>query len=227
LESETPADNLAREREVMVRELASPLNEAPITDQRVLNALRAVPRHEFVPAPYRAQSYENTPLPIGQGQTISQPYIVALMTQLLDLDGHEKVLEVGTGSGYQAAVLGELVGEVITIEIRPELLDEARKKLEDLKARGVLHWQKLVAVVGDGWKGYPPGAPYDAIVVTAAPREVPRALVDQLKPGGLLVIPVGDFFQELKLIRKLVDGSTDEKSIVPVRFVPLVDDPRQ
>jgi protein-L-isoaspartate(D-aspartate) O-methyltransferase len=144
------------------------------------------------------------------------------MTQLLELKGPERVLEIGTGSGYQAAVLGELAAELYTIEIRPQLLEEAKKKLEDLKARGLLHWQKLVAEVADGSKGYEPGAPYDAIIVTAAPIKVPDALVAQLKPGGRLVIPVGDFFQELRLIRKGADSKVTEEPIVPVRFVPLL-----
>jgi protein-L-isoaspartate(D-aspartate) O-methyltransferase len=208
----------------MVDQLASSFNEAPITDKRVLDALRRVPRHEFVPESVRSQSYQNRPLPIGESQTISQPYIVALMTQLLELDGTENVLEIGTGSGYQAAILGELAAEVTTVEIRPPLLEEAKKKLEDLKARGVLGWKKLVAVVGDGSRGYPPGAPYDAIIVTAAPSKVPDALLEQLRPGGRLVIPVGDFFQELRLIQKDAGGGVTEKTIVPVRFVPLLED---
>ena len=214
----------ARERERMVAELASPFNEAPITDELVLEALRRVPRHEFVPEAFRAHSYQNRPLPIAESQTISQPYIVALMTQLLELDGTENVLEIGTGSGYQAAILGELAAELTTVEIRPPLLEEAKKKLEELKARGVLRWKKLLAVVGDGSKGYPPNAPYDAIIVTAAPVRVPDELIAQLKPAGRLVIPVGDFFQELRLIRKDADGKITDKTIVPVRFVPLLED---
>jgi protein-L-isoaspartate(D-aspartate) O-methyltransferase len=212
------------ERERMVEQLASPFNDAPITDKRVLDALRRVPRHEFVPESVRSQSYQNRPLPIAESQTISQPYIVALMTQLLELDGSEKVLEIGTGSGYQAAILGELAAELTTVEIRPQLLEEAKKKLEEMKARGILRWKKLVAVAGDGSKGYPPDAPYDAIIVTAAPNKVPDALLEQLRPGGRLVIPVGDFFQELRLIRKDGDGKVTEKTIVPVRFVPLLED---
>ncbi len=206
----------------MVEELASAAFDAPITSKRVLDVLRSVPRHEFVPPEVRDKSYENHPLPLPEGQTISQPYIVALMTQLLELKGGEKVLEIGTGSGYQAAILGELASEVYTVEIRPQLLEAAKKTLEDLKARGVLHYQKLEALVGDGSMGYAPAAPYDAIVVTAAPRTIPVELLNQLKPGGRLVIPVGDFLQELQLIRKRADGSYSPESIVPVRFVPLV-----
>jgi protein-L-isoaspartate(D-aspartate) O-methyltransferase len=221
-EGEYTEEWFVREREKLVDELASPTHDAPITDPRVLDALRKVPRHEFVPRAYRDQSYENAPLPIGDGQTISQPYIVALMTQLLDLEPGDRVLEIGTGSGYQAAILLELAGEVYTVEIRPELLEVARKKLEELRARGVLRSGKLVAIAGDGWKGYAPGAPYDAIIVTAAPDHVPPALIEQLEPGGRMVIPVGDFFQELQLIRKRPDGTLSEETIVPVRFVPLV-----
>jgi len=214
-----------RERERMVEQLKSSANDEPITDPRVLAALRGVPRHEFVPPDFRNQSYHNTPLPIPESQTISQPYIVALMTQLLELTGKEKVLEIGTGSGYQAAILGELAGEVYTVEIRPALLEAAKKKLEELKARRVLHYRKLEAILGDGSKGYQPGAPYDAIIVTAAPTKVPVELMNQLKLGGRLVIPVGgDYIQELQLIRKKEDGTYVEQPIVPVRFVPLLNE---
>ena len=212
-----------RERERMVHQLRTGASDVPIVEPRVLDALLRVPRHEFVPTEVRSQSYDNTPLPIHPGQTITQPYIVALMTQLLELKGTERVLEVGTGSGYQAAVLGELAGEVVTVEILPELLVAAKKRLEDLKARGVLRYRKLEAVLGDGSKGYVPAAPYDAIIVTAAPTKVPVDLLNQLKPGGRLVIPVGgDYIQNLQLILKKPDGTYDEQSVVPVRFVPLV-----
>ncbi|MGQ9590918.1 MAG: protein-L-isoaspartate(D-aspartate) O-methyltransferase [Planctomycetota bacterium] len=214
----------ARERERMVEELVASASDAPIVDPKVIRALRTVPRHEFVPEEFRDQSYLNTPLPIPESQTISQPYIVALMTQLLALRGDEKVLEVGTGSGYQAAILGELAGEVYTVEIRPALAETARKKLLELRERGVLQFQKLEVVVGDGSRGHPPAAPYDAIIVTAAPERVPVELLNQLKPGGRLVVPVGgDYIQELQLIEKREDGSYAEKPIVPVRFVPLVE----
>lgn len=213
----------ARERERMVEEILESNPDAPITDSRVIAALRSVPRHEFVPEAERRRSYDNTPLPIPESQTISQPYIVALMTQLLGLEGTEKVLEIGTGSGYQAAILGELAGEVYTVEIRPALLAVAKRKLEELKAGGVLHYRKLEAIVGDGSKGYPSGAPYDAIIVTAAPRMIPVDLLNQLRPGGRLVIPLGgDYIQELQLIQKGEDGSYSGETIVPVRFVPLV-----
>ena len=221
-EGEYTEEWFVREREKLVDELASPAHDAPITDPRVLEALRKVPRHEFVPRAYQDQSYENSPLPIGDGQTISQPYIVALMTQLLALEPGDRVLEIGTGSGYQPAILGELACEVYTVELRPALLEVARKKLEELRGKGVLRSGNLVASAGDGWKGYAPGAPYDAIIVTAAPDHVPQALIEQLEPGGRMVIPVGDFFQELQLIQKREDGTLSEETIVPVRFVPLV-----
>ncbi|HVR73898.1 MAG TPA: protein-L-isoaspartate(D-aspartate) O-methyltransferase [Planctomycetota bacterium] len=217
-------DEYALARERMVAELEATGGDAPITDSAVLRALSVVPRHEFVPEAVREKSYENHPLPLPENQTISQPYIVALMTQLLELKGTEKVLEIGTGSGYQAAILGELASEVYTVEIRPNLLETARAKLEDLRSRGILHHRKLVTIAGDGSKGYEPGAPYDAIIVTAAPRKIPAELLSQLKPGGRLVVPVGDFFQELQLIRKKEDGSSIQESIVPVRFVPLMND---
>jgi protein-L-isoaspartate(D-aspartate) O-methyltransferase len=222
--AEEPESELlwTKQRETMVRELAVSSGDDPITSRAVLDVLARVPRHEFVPLGVRAQSYRNAPLPIAESQTISQPYIVALMTQLLDLDGSERVLEIGTGSGYQAAILGELAAEVYTVEIRPALLEDARQRLENLKARGILHYKKLVAALGDGAKGWPPGAPYDAIIVTAAPKKVPVELLNQLAPGGRLVIPVGDFYQELQLITKRPDGTYDETAIVPVRFVPLV-----
>lgn len=210
------------ERKRMVALLSSDATDARIKDPRVLDALLKVPRHEFVPEEVRDQSYKNSPLPLPENQTISQPYIVALMTQLLELKGPEKVLEIGTGSGYQAAVLGELADEVYTVEILPALLETAKKKLEELKAKGVLHYKSMVAKEADGSKGYAPGAPYDAIIVTAAPRKVPVELLNQLKPGGRLVIPVGDLFQELQRIRRKEDGSYSEEVIVPVRFVKLV-----
>jgi protein-L-isoaspartate(D-aspartate) O-methyltransferase len=221
--SEVSEERYRRQREQMVEQLASSASDVPITDPKVLEALRKVPRHEFVPVEFRSQSYQNTPLPIQESQTISQPYIVALMTQLLALDGTEKVLEVGTGSGYQAAILGELASEVYTVEIRGTLLESARKTLEALKADGILHYRKLEALHGDGSLGYKPAAPYDAIIVTAAPKKVPVELLNQLKVGGRLVVPVGgDYIQELQLIRKKEDGSYVEQPIVPVRFVPLV-----
>ncbi len=208
-------------RECMVKHLSSSAFELPITSERVLAAMRNVPRHQFVSQELRARSYENNPLPIAEDQTISQPYIVALMTQLLDLKEGERVLEIGTGSGYQAAILGELAAEVYSVEIRPQLLESAKRTLEGLKAKGVLHYKRLETHLGDGNKGHPAAAPYDAIIVTAAPRSIPVELLNQLKPGGRLVIPVGDFVQELQLIKKSADGKYSEESIVPVRFVKM------
>jgi protein-L-isoaspartate(D-aspartate) O-methyltransferase len=218
--SPAPSD-YAQERKDMVRELESLDVDHPITSQRVLDALRVVPRHEFLPSRLWPRAYEQYPLAIGENQTISAPYIVALMTQLLDLKGAETVLEIGTGSGYQAAVLGELAREVYTVEIRESLYNTAKKTLKELKQKGSLHYEKLETVLGDGSKGHLPAAPYDAIVVTAAPRRTPVELTRQLKKGGRLVVPEGDFFQTLKLIRKREDGSLETESIVHVRFVPM------
>ena len=185
----------------------------------VLQAMQDVPRHFFVPEPLRDRAYLDGPQPIGSSQTISQPYIVALMTSLLELDGNEKVLEIGTGSGYQAAILSRLAKDVYTIEIRQELAKNARKTLADLGYRNI-HFR-----VGDGYEGWPEAAPFDAIIVTAAPPETPRALVDQLKVGGRLVIPVGRLIQDLEVHTKTEDG-LERRKVIPVRFVPMVSDPQ-
>jgi protein-L-isoaspartate(D-aspartate) O-methyltransferase len=184
-------------------------------DQRVLAAMAKVKRHEFVPPAQRRSAYRNRPLAIGAGQTISQPFIVALMTDLLGLQPDDKVLEIGTGCGYQAAVLGELAKDVYTIEIVESLGKAAAQTL----AR--LGYANVHTRVGDGYKGWPEHAPYDAIIVTAAPDHVPPALVAQLEPGGRLVIPVGRLAQELLVITKNADGTTTSQEIVPVQFVPL------
>jgi len=184
-------------------------------DARVLAALAEVPRHEFVPAPQRRSAYRNRPLSIGSGQTISQPFIVALMTDLLQLQPEDKVLEIGTGCGYQAAVLAELVVSVYTIEIVESLGKTAAQTLERLG------YTNVHPRIGDGYAGWAEHAPFDAIIVTAAPDHVPPALVEQLSPGGRLVIPVGKLSQELMVITKNADGSTTRKEIVPVQFVPL------
>ncbi len=209
-------ESFARKRNEMVDAIAP-----SIRDPRVLEAMRKVPRHLFVPAEWRDRSYRDVPLPIGEGQTISQPTIVAIMSELLNLDGTEKVLEVGTGSGYQAAVLTELAREVYTVEILPGLSRSARETIEELQRTSAIS-TKPTFVVGDGNKGYEPAAPYDAIIVTAAPTEVPGALLEQLKAGGRLVIPVGDYYQELKLITKDETGKITEESMKLVRFVRLV-----
>jgi protein-L-isoaspartate(D-aspartate) O-methyltransferase len=180
-------------------------------------ALDAVPRERFVPPEFAARAYENNPLPIGEGQTISQPFIVALMTELLQLAPGARVLEVGTGSGYQAAILAEMGAQVYSIEIVAPLAERARKALD---AAG---YGAVVTRTGDGYLGWPDAAPFDGIIVTAAPDHVPPALVEQLKPGGRLVIPVGPHWlsQDLRVIRKEADGRTVTQRTLPVRFVPL------
>jgi protein-L-isoaspartate(D-aspartate) O-methyltransferase len=185
-------------------------------DAPVLEAMRAVPRHEFVPAEVSGQAYADRSLPIGLGQTVSQPYIVALMTHLLEVKPGDRILEIGTGSGYQAAVLARLAGEVYSVEI----VEELGKRAAETLAR--LGYVKVKTSIGDGYQGWAEHAPYDGIVVTAAPDHVPPALVAQLKPGGRLVIPVGGLFQDLMVIAKAADGTTTSTTIVPVRFVPLV-----
>src|SRR5687767_4393329 len=184
----------------------------------VRKALGKVERHRLVPPGEASRAYRNHPLPIGSGQTISQPYIVALSTDLLSPKPQDVVLEVGTGSGYQAAVLAEIVSTVYSIEVIPALGNEARRRLEELGYRNV------EVRVGDGYAGWPEKAPFDGIVVTAAAPRVPQALVEQPKPGGRLVIPVGGEgeMQYLKVLTRRADGGTDEKRVLPVRFVPLV-----
>ncbi|MEX0879255.1 MAG: protein-L-isoaspartate(D-aspartate) O-methyltransferase [Thermoanaerobaculia bacterium] len=186
-----------------------------VRDPRVLAAMRKVPRHLFVDPGQRAGAYEDHPLPIAGSQTISQPYIVALMTELLELPAKARVLEIGTGSGYQSAVLGELASEVYSIEILPELASAAGEKLRQLG------YTNVVVREGDGYRGWPEHAPFDGIIVTAAPERIPQPLLDQLSPGGRMVIPVGGFFQELKVFTKGPDGRITEKDIIPVRFVPM------
>ncbi len=205
------ADELADQRRRMVE---AQIRARAVDSPRVLAAMEKVPRHLFVPDTLRAQAYDDYPLPIGEQQTISQPYIVALMTSLLDLEGDEKVLEIGTGSGYQAAVLAEVAGEVYTIEILEPLAERARTTLAALGYRNV-HLR-----MGDGFAGWPEQAPFDAIVVTAAPPQVPQPLLDQLKVGGRLVIPVGRFFQDLLVYTRTQDGF-DKRNVIPVRFVPM------
>ena len=184
---------------------------------RVMDAIERVPRHEFVPPEIADLAWENRPLPIGHGQTISQPYIVALMTHLLGLESHHRVLEIGTGSGYQAAVLAELVERVHTIEIVPPLARQATERLPRLG------YDNVEVALGDGYHGWPEAAPFRAIIVTAAATHVPPPLVEQLAPEGVLVIPVGEQFsvQMLLLVRKHEDGAVSVRQILPVRFVPL------
>ena len=192
------------------------LERRGIHDEGVLRVMRETPRHLFVPENLRDLAYEDGPLPIGEGQTISQPYIVALMTELLELNGDERILEIGTGSGYQAAILSPLVKEVYSIEIIKSLAEKAGEKLKEMQFHNVtVKW-------GDGYQGWAEYAPYDAIIVTAAPDRVPLALIDQMKIGGRLVLPVGTYFQKLKVVTKTRDGEIGEKNIIPVRFVPMV-----
>jgi len=192
------------------------LKRRGIKDPRVLEAMGSIPREIFVPERYRAWAYADEPLSIGYGQTISQPYMTALMTQLLELQGHEKVLEVGAGSGYHAAVLAWLAREVITMEIIPELAEMARQNLEKVGLSG-----KVRVVVGDGSQGYPEEAPYDAISVAAASPEIPQPLLDQLNDPGRMVIPIGGLDeQELILVIK-TGGKTERRTAALCRFVPL------
>jgi len=198
-------------REKMVE---SQIKARGVKDPRVLSALLKVERHRFVPKKYLDSAYSDQPLPIGEGQTISQPYIVALMTELLELKANEKVLEIGTGSGYQAAVLAELAKEVYTIEIVEPLAYMGKKRLSELG------YQNVIVKAGDGYLGWPEAAPFDAIIVTAAPDHIPAPLIDQLKEGGRMVVPVGSYAQELKKIVKK-SGKVETTNIIPVVFVPM------
>jgi protein-L-isoaspartate(D-aspartate) O-methyltransferase len=184
----------------------------------VIRAMLEVPRHEFVPEGYRSNAYDDSPLPIGLDQTISQPYIVALMTELLDPSKRQKVLEIGTGSGYQAAVLAALVGHVYSMEIVTGLAQSSAALLKSLKVPNV------TVRSGDGYRGWPEQAPFDRIILTAAPPEIPQALIDQLRPGGIMVAPVGSspLMQTLVVLNKLPDGRIKKRSVIPVAFVPMV-----
>ena len=215
----------ARERSRMLDEIATLTRETRLETgraalgERVMAALAKVPRHEFVPPDQQRNAYQNRPLPIGAGQTISQPFIVALMTDFMDIRATDKVLEIGTGSGYQAAVLAELARTVHTIEIVEPLAREAAERLQKLGYRNV------VTKIGDGYQGWAEHAPFDAIMVTAAPREVPQPLIDQLKPGGKLVVPVGGQLagQMLLIVEKQPDGRVVRRNVLAVRFVPLTN----
>ncbi|HYB94908.1 MAG TPA: protein-L-isoaspartate(D-aspartate) O-methyltransferase [Vicinamibacterales bacterium] len=213
--AEPQAPNRQAERQRMVNEQ---LKARDIRDSRVLAAMEKVPRHEYVPEPQRALAYGDHPLPIGYDQTISQPYIVAFMTQGLRVEAAHRVLEIGTGSGYQAAVLGELAKEVYTIEIVEPLANRAR---DTLRAQG---YRNVHVRFGNGYLGWPEHAPYDRIMVTAAPESVPPALVEQLKVGGIMAIPVGDVVQELRILRR-TDRGLETIDTLPVRFVPMTGKP--
>lgn len=207
---------LEKKRKAMVVEQ---IEKRGVKDKRVLEAMERVLRHEFVPEKYRAFAYEDSPLPIGEGQTISQPYIVALMTECLNLEGEEKILEVGTGSGYQAAILSELVREVYTIEIVEPLAERAEELLKELG------YKNVKVKYGDGYLGWEEYAPFDGIIVTCAPDHIPQPLIDQLAEGGRMVIPVGEvhFTQFLKLVEKR-EGKVTMRNVIPVRFVPMTGD---
>ena len=200
--------------EVMV---AEQIEARGVKNEKVLQAMGKVPRHKFVPENLIPHAYEDNPLPIGFGQTISQPYIVALMTELLEPEGRDKVLEVGTGSGYQAAVLSEIVDEVYTIEIFEELGTSVKERLEDLG------YDNVKVKIADGYYGWPEHAPFDNIIVTCAASHIPPPLIQQLKEGGKMCIPVGSVFwtQNLMLVEKK-DGKIISRNILPVRFVPLL-----
>ena len=206
------ADPFAGPRREMVEHQIS---KRGIKSPRVLEAMLSVPRHEFVPAELRGDAYADKPLPIGEGQTISQPYIVAFMTERLDPKPTDRVLEIGTGSGYQAAVLAELVAQVYTIEIIDNL---AKRAAADLKRLG---YTNVHVRSGDGYKGWPEAAPFDAIIVTCAPEKVPQPLVEQLKDGALMILPLGQTWdQQLVLLRKQ-GNKLDRRAVLPVRFVPM------
>jgi protein-L-isoaspartate(D-aspartate) O-methyltransferase len=201
-----------RQRRRMVRQ---DLHDRGITAERVLQAMGRVPRQRFVPDQLRQHAYEDHPLPIGHGQTISQPYIVALMTQLAEPTPQSRALDIGTGSGYQAAVLGEICAEVYGIEIVEPLANQARQRLASLG------YDHVTVRTGDGYGGWPAKAPFDVIIVAAAPDHVPQPLIDQLAPGGKLVIPVGRLFQQLMVVERDRDGEVHYQEKVPVRFVPM------
>lgn len=215
-------DRHAMARQRMVEEIKAMANETyglepmPISE-RVLSVMARVPRHRFVPEAERYAAYNNHPLPIGHGQTISQPYIVALMTELLALDERARVLEIGAGSGYQTAILAEMAGEVFSLEIVGPLAARAASLLNELG------YANVRVKAGDGNEGWPEQAPFDGIIVAATADHVPQPLLDQLKPGGRMVIPVGDwpYAQELMLITKSLDGTLRQKNVLPVSFVPL------
>jgi protein-L-isoaspartate(D-aspartate) O-methyltransferase len=207
----TATDQFEWQRRQMVK---YQLRDRGIKDERVLAAMSKVPRHQFVDSSLRDLAYSDRPLPIGHNQTISQPYVVAYMTEAAEISPEEKVLEIGTGSGYQAAVLGEIAKEVYSIEIIPQLAERARRTLSQLG------YKNIEVKTGDGYQGWAEHAPYDAIIVTAAPERVPQPLIDQLAINGKMVIPVGTWYQEIVVLTKTQDSIIEERTI-PVRFVPM------
>lgn len=219
--AEAAAGEDSPEAQARRRMIERDLRGRDITDEAVLEVMGRVERHRFVPDDLQAQAYADHPLPIGHGQTISQPYIVALMTQLVRPKKSDRALDIGTGSGYQAAVLAELCQEVYGIEILEPLAEGAKRRLAELG------YKNVTVRSGDGYQGWPEKAPFDVIVVAAAPDHVPKPLMEQLAPGGRLVIPVGRFDQELLLVEKQKDGSLRQKSVIPVMFVPMTGEAQQ
>ncbi len=213
-EKESRKDKYKAERERMAK---YQLERRDIDATKVLEAFRKVKRHRFVPDEYKGSAYDDSPLPIGSGQTISQPYIVAYMTQELELEKTDKVLEVGTGSGYQAAILAELCDSVFTIEIFESLSERAKKATDELG------YDNIYFKVGDGFKGWEENAPYDAIIVTCAPKETPPALKKQLAEDGKMIIPVGRSFSQSLILYRKIDGELLKEKTLPVRFVPMID----
>lgn len=211
----TPVFLLADMEKERNRMVDTDIQARGIKDEAVLRAMRRVERHRFVPEPLQPIAYADQPLPIGEDQTISQPYIVALMTELLELKPEDKVLEIGTGSGYQAAVLAEIANEVYTIEIIPSLAQGAEKRLKELG------YQNVFVRAGDGYLGWPEQAPFDAIIVTAAPEEIPKPLIDQLKVGGRMVIPAGNFPDQILYLVRKTESGIEKKEVIPVHFVPM------
>jgi protein-L-isoaspartate(D-aspartate) O-methyltransferase len=210
-DSPSEADYTARR----LRMVSDQIERRRIRDQRVIQAMRQVPRHLFVPQRFRAMAYEDTPIPIGFEQTISQPYIVAYMLQCLKLTGVEKVLEIGTGSGYQAALLSQLCGQVYSIEIIQELAARAETTIHELGITNV-HIR-----CGDGYSGWPEEAPFARVILSAAPIHVPKTLIDQVEHGGRMILPLGGFDQYLLLIQKSATGKVHRRRLVPVKFVPM------
>lgn len=218
-----PRPRFEEHQEERHRLVARGIEAQGVTDPATLEAMRNVPRHLFVPESYRQHAYLNRPLPIGHDQTISQPFIVGYMTAMLELEAGEKVLEIGTGSGYQAAVLSEITPYVFTIEIVEELGKKARKTFQSLG------YETIQNKIGDGYKGWPEHAPFDAIILTAAPEEIPQPLIDQLKPGGILLAPVGstDETQYLTKVTKNSEGEVQFQRQLAVRFVPMTGEAQQ
>lgn len=214
--AEQPATDDGDRAEERAQMVETQIAARDVRDEAVLKAMRNVPRHEYVPQDHRPAAYRDTPLPIGHDQTISQPFIVALMTELLDVSGDHRILEIGTGSGYQAAVLAEMGVELYTIEIVCELAERAER---DLERTG---YGDVSVKCGDGYQGWPEHAPFDRIIVTAAPPEIPEALVEQLAVGGKMVVPVGDRRQQLQVVEKHAEDDVEIHDKIPVRFVPMV-----